>query len=508
MRRRIRVVLGNPWFKAIATLAVLGFILYWLRGQMPFFAEGFEAVTSPHWGWVAVALVFSYLSMSSYGSVQKLLLQSAGVKVGYWASVGLIFSSNAFSTCIPGGQVFGTTLTYRKTRQWGATRVVASWQLVISGVLSTVGIVLLALLGFFLVGSVSNPFLLVLSAFGLAAIFVAVQWAARNPDKIEGVALSMLAWVNERRHKPADHGAEGVRKIVEQADAVDLTKTQLSKAFGFSLLNWVADIGCLWAAANAVGAEHSIGGLCIAYVTGKIVATAPITPGGLGTVEFALITTLTAGGLGANQAFATVFVYRIVSFVLVALAGWVVFFLFYRGAAEIDPDVDLEEESERAGKVRRISSSSPLSSSGDPAATSPATYPAASTGAAQPSGPGGSHAGDHPAHHFGFTSMWPLKGTQWRPSMPHVSGPISLRRGRDAGAGEFGHDADGPDGGRDGGSEAGPDDGRDAGRHAGRDVGSDAGSDAGSEADSEAGPDAADDARRIDSLGRSEKKGR
>ena len=318
LRRRIRVVMGNPWFKAIATLAVLGFILYWLRGQMPFFAEGFEAVTRPHWGWVAVALVFSYLSMSSYGSVQKLLLQSAGVKVGYWASVGLIFSSNAFSTCIPGGQVFGTTLTYRKTRQWGATRVVASWQLVISGVLSTVGIVLLALLGFFLVGTVSNPFLLVLSAFGLAAIFVAVQWAARNPDKIEGVALSVLAWVNARRHKPADHGAEGVRKIVEQADAVDLTKTQLTKAFGFSLLNWVADIGCLWAAANAVGAEHSIGGLCIAYVTGKIVATAPITPGGLGTVEFALITTLTAGGLGAYQAFATVFVYRIVSFVLVA----------------------------------------------------------------------------------------------------------------------------------------------------------------------------------------------
>ena len=169
------MILVNPWFKALATLAVLGFVLYWLRGQMPFFAEGFSAVTSPHWGWVAVALVFSYLSISSYGSVQKVLLQSAGVRVGYWASVGLVFSANAFSTCIPGGQVFGTTLTYRKTRQWGATRVVASWQLVISGVLSTVGIVLLALMGFFLVGRVSNPFLLMLSAIGLVAIVVVVQ---------------------------------------------------------------------------------------------------------------------------------------------------------------------------------------------------------------------------------------------------------------------------------------------------------------------------------------------
>ncbi|UVE96762.1 YbhN family protein [Dietzia sp. B32] len=410
-RRRIRMVLGNPWFKAIATLAVLGLVLYWLRGQMPFFAEGFEAVTSPHWGWVAAALVFAYLSMSSYGSVQKLLLQSAGVDVGYWASVGLIFSANAFSTSIPGGQVFGTTLTYRKTRQWGATRVVASWQLVISGVLSTVGIVLLALLGFFLVGSVSNPFLLVLSALGLVGIVVVVQWAARNPDRIEGSLLSILEWLNARRRKPADHGAAAVRKVVEQAEAVDLTKTQLSKAFAFSLLNWVADIGCLWAAANAVGAQHSIGGLCIAYVTGKIVASAPITPGGLGTVEFALITTLTAGGLGAHQAFATVFVYRIASFVLVALAGWVVFFLFYRGAVDVDPDADPAEDEDPGEKT---SSSSPSSS---PSAAYPAA-PRETVAAAPPAG---------------LSAMWPLRGTPWRPHVPHDSGPIPLLRVREDG---------------------------------------------------------------------------
>lgn len=401
IRRRIRAVLGNPWFKAVATLAVLFFILYWLRGQMPFFAEGFEAVARPHWGWVALALVFSYLSMSSYGWVQKVLLRSAGVDVGHWASVGLVFAANAFSTCIPGGQVFGTTLTYRKTRQWGASRVVASWQLVISGVLSTVGIVLLALLGFFLVGSVSNPFLLMLSAFGLAAIVVVVQWAARSPDKIESTLLALLAWINGQRRRPADHGAAGVRKFVEQAEAVDMTKTQLSKAFAFSLLNWIADIGCLWAAANAVGAQHSIGGLCIAYVTGKIVATAPITPGGLGTVEFALITALTAGGLGAHQAFAAVFVYRIVSFVLVALAGWVIFFLFYREAVDVDPDAEPGEGDDPEGST---SSSSP-----DPH-SSQITIPAAP-----------------PA---GIGAMWPLRNAQWWATVPHGSGPTPLPRVR------------------------------------------------------------------------------
>lgn len=415
-RQRVRAVLGNPWFKAIATLAILGFILYWLRGQMPFFAEGFSAVTDPHWGWIAVSLVFSFLSMSSYGSVQKILLGSAGVRVSYWASVGLIFAANAFSTCIPGGQVFGTTLTYRKTRQWGATRVVASWQLVISGVLATVGIVMLALLGFFLVGTVSNPFLLSFSAVGLVAIVMLVQWAARHPERIEGVLLLLLTWINARRRKPADHGSTSVRKVVEQAEAVDMTKSQLAQAFAFSLLNWVADIGCLWAAANAVGAEHSIGGLCIAYVTGKIVATVPITPGGLGTVEVTLITTLTAGGLGADAAFATVFVYRIISFILVALAGWVIFFLFYRGAADVDPDARSvtdasPPERPAASSSSPSSPSSAASADSDPAAQFPA-----------------------PSGAWGVAAMWPMQGRQWRPTEDHASGPIPLGR-RDAGTG-------------------------------------------------------------------------
>src|SRR5699024_11508040 len=65
-------------------------------------------------------------------------------------------------------------------------------------------------------GTVSNPFLLGLSAIGLVAIIVVVQWAARHPDKVEGALLSVLSWINARRRKPADTGAAGVRKRSEE----------------------------------------------------------------------------------------------------------------------------------------------------------------------------------------------------------------------------------------------------------------------------------------------------
>ena len=190
-----------------------------------------------------------------------------------------------------------------------------------------------------------------------------------------------------------------------QAEAVEMTGSQLARAFAWSLLNWVADIGCLWAAAEVVGVQHSAGGLCIAYVTGKIVGTAPITPGGLGTVEFALITAMTAGGRTAAEAFAAVFVYRVVSFVLVALAGWVVFFLAYRNTVEIDPDEDDRDPVGSAGGT----GGTPAAGHGHGAggAIDPATATADVVALAAPARP------------VRTLSRWPIDGTYWSPTGPH-----------------------------------------------------------------------------------------
>lgn len=207
--------------------------------------------------------------------------------------------------------------------------------------------------------------------------------------------------------------------------------------------------------ANPLALAISIGGLAIAYVTGKIVATAPITPGGLGTVEFALITALTAGGLGAHEAFATVFVYRVVSFFLVALAGWVVFFLFYRGVADIDPDAEPDngvgnsQESTEAALSSSSSSSTSTTATGSAAPSSPpptSGTPAASVASDQViaddrGARAGLEAGRSSARP-GAAGMWPLQGRPWRPSGPHDSGPIPARASRESAGRRPGSGAD------------------------------------------------------------------
>ena len=98
------------------------------------------------------AVVAAMASMHSFAQIQRTLLRSAGVTVKQWRSEAAFYAGNALSTTLPGGPVLSATFIYRQQRLWGASPVVASWQLVMSGVLQVVGLALLGLGGAFLFG--------------------------------------------------------------------------------------------------------------------------------------------------------------------------------------------------------------------------------------------------------------------------------------------------------------------------------------------------------------------
>ena len=74
-----------------------------------------------------------------------------------WRSEAAFYAGNALSTTLPGGPVLSATFIYRQQRIWGASPVVASWQLVMSGALQVIGLALLGLGGAFLLGAKQEP---------------------------------------------------------------------------------------------------------------------------------------------------------------------------------------------------------------------------------------------------------------------------------------------------------------------------------------------------------------
>lgn len=149
------------------------------------------------------------VSLSGYGAVQQRLLQAGGVVVSQLKSVSVIYASTAMAVSLPAGQVFSTAFTYKQTRKWGATPIVASWQLAISGVIAAGSLALLGAAGAFAVGTKVSPVTLVLSLVAAFGLFYALRYISRNPDSIESIGLWVLARYNKFRKNPPKPAPSG-----------------------------------------------------------------------------------------------------------------------------------------------------------------------------------------------------------------------------------------------------------------------------------------------------------
>jgi uncharacterized protein (TIRG00374 family) len=76
------------------------------------------------------------------------------------------------------------------------------------------------------------------------------------------------------------------------------------------------------ASLNAFGADLPVATAAAVYLAGAAVASAAPTPGGVGATEAALIAGYTAAGVDASVAFAAVMLFRLITFWLPILPGW------------------------------------------------------------------------------------------------------------------------------------------------------------------------------------------
>ena len=333
------------WLQWVAGIALLGLLVAEGVYLWPRLHESWQALTEIHWGWVAVAVAGQVVSLAGYGALQRQLLHAGGVPVTHARSTGTVFASTAMALTLPAGQVFSTAFTYRQTRRWGASPLVASWQLAMSGVISVAGFAAIGVTGALLVGGSVNPFMLILAFAAVLALGWAARYAARHPDSVKWAAHAVVTRFNRLRHAPSQAGITRVDAVLAQLESVDLGRRDASLSVVWAVMHRAGDVVSLAAACFAVGADPRLSGLLITYAVGKAVGTIPFTPGGLVLVDATLIATLTsAAGLPAAQAVASAFVYRAISFIGVAIVGWLVFLAMFRRRQHESLEYDVELE--------------------------------------------------------------------------------------------------------------------------------------------------------------------
>lgn len=322
---------GKYWWVRWVILAIVAIVLAveialgWNQ-----LAKAWMSLYEANWWWLIASVLAAAASMHSFAQIQRTLLGSAGVHVRQLRSEAAFYAANSLSTTLPGGPVLSATFLLRQQRIWGASTVVASWQLVMSGVLQAVGLALLGLGGAFFLGAKNNPFSLLFTLGGFVALLLLAQAVASRPELIEGIGSRVLSWFNSVRGKPADTGLDRWRETLTQLESVSLGRRDLGVAFSWSMFNWIADVACLGFAAYAAGDHASVAGLTVAYAAARAVGTIPLMPGGLLVVEAVLVPGLVSSGMSLPNAISAMLIYRLISWLLISAVGWVVFFFVFR----------------------------------------------------------------------------------------------------------------------------------------------------------------------------------
>ncbi|HEY5882123.1 MAG TPA: flippase-like domain-containing protein [Nakamurella sp.] len=91
----------------------------------------------------------------------------------------------------------------------------------------------------------------------------------------------------------------------------------------WAVVKWAADFAVLVSATLAVGADVDVIALATVYLGIQVLRQIPLTPGGVGIIEAALLAGLIAAGAAATPAAAAVVIYRLLTFWLILPAGGV-----------------------------------------------------------------------------------------------------------------------------------------------------------------------------------------
>jgi uncharacterized membrane protein YbhN (UPF0104 family) len=116
----------------------------------------------------------------------------------------------------------------------------------------------------------------------------------------------------------AGHAKQGVVDVASRPSQVALMTLG---GTGVTLGALLAFYACV----RAFGGHTPLSAVGIVFLTGVVIGSAAPTPGGLGTVEAALIAGLTSVGLASDIAVPAVLFYRLATFWLPIFPGWLSF---------------------------------------------------------------------------------------------------------------------------------------------------------------------------------------
>ncbi len=301
----------------------------------------FTVLAHLHWLWIPAALLLESASMAAFAIMLRRLLAAGGARVGVRPMLATAYAANAVSVSVPlAGPALATAFTFRRFTRQGADAPLAGWSLLAGGVTSSAAAALIVVGGGLASGTIVVTAVTVPGGVLAVAVLVAAVVAVRRP-RLRGALERPAGWAlrqgSRMLRRPVAEPGQTIQAWAQRLGSLQLSPAGWTTATGLALANWLADAAVLAVSIRATGATVPWHDLLLVYGSGIAAQSLNITPGGLGVTEGSLGLALVATGLGTSQALAAVLLYRLASFWLVALAGWLVVFWLRRPQARRGP---------------------------------------------------------------------------------------------------------------------------------------------------------------------------
>ena len=291
--------------RTLFVLASVAIALYVLIPQLTAATRFLDELRTAHLGWVVVVAVMSAVTYLGAGLG---MVGAVPVRLPFW-SVTMAQLASSFSNRVTPAKVGGMATNVRFLQKQDLTLPMAA---------SAVGLNTVAGL------------LVHISLLVLAGLVASQDVALPIPDvETTAVVVTALILVSglimilpAGRKLLTKYLLPAVRAGASAVAAIAKTPTKLLALFAGSAIITVSYTIAMIASLNAFGADVGVATAAVVYLAGAAVATAAPTPGGVGATEAALIAGYTVVGVDASTAFAAVLLFRLMTFWLPILPGW------------------------------------------------------------------------------------------------------------------------------------------------------------------------------------------
>jgi undecaprenyl-diphosphatase len=298
--------------RTLLTITALTAAFYVLLPQLADVGDSVQALRTASWGWLVVSAL---MSLVTYVAAAVSMAGGVPQPLPFGPNVEAQMASSFVNRVTP-ANVGGMALNVRFMQKAGVAPAEAVTGV---GLNSAVGAVVHILL-----------------------LFVFLAWAGKGGGSgfkvpasskllvIIAVVLALLGiFLATRRGRTLfrTHVVRWFKQSVSSIAMLARSPMKLAALFGGSAAVTLAYIGSLYAAAAAFHADVSVAQVGAVYLGSSIIAAAAPTPGGLGAMEAALVAGFTGVGVEPGIAVAIVLSYRLLTYWLPILPGWISFHL-------------------------------------------------------------------------------------------------------------------------------------------------------------------------------------